>query len=178
LRSQIHEYTARGISAIFPIACLLLALSWRKVHAFKNISNWTMAFGAVGLVLNIIGLGYVTGNLEWIGALERLIILNGFAWLVILGLYFCHITREEHYTYKSRVFISSLSYGVRMELRDFFGRVLPGTGSGCWFTRTSGTGLTMTATQSVRVTCISRAWLGKAPLRTEVFSRSRTILSG
>jgi hypothetical protein len=62
---------ARGISAIFPLACLLLTLSWRKVAAYKTVSNCTLAFGATGLVLNIIGLGYVAGDLEWIGALEH-----------------------------------------------------------------------------------------------------------
>ena len=28
--SRVHEYTARSLSAIFPLACLLLALSWRR----------------------------------------------------------------------------------------------------------------------------------------------------
>ncbi len=103
LTSQIHEYTARGISVIFPLACLFLALDWRKLPAYRTIANVTLAFGAIGLILNCIGLLYVTGQLEWIGALERLIILNGFAWLAVLGLHFCHVTHQSHCAKPSRV---------------------------------------------------------------------------
>jgi hypothetical protein len=95
-QSVVHEYSARGMSAIFPLACMLLALSWKNNPAYKNISRITVGFGVVGLVLNAIGLLYVAGDLEWIGALERMIILNGFAWLAVLGLYFCHVTHQEH----------------------------------------------------------------------------------
>jgi hypothetical protein len=107
--SQVHEYTARGISAIFPLACLFLALSWRKLPAYKTIANATLVFGAVGLALNCIGLLYVTGDLEWIGALERLIIMNGFAWLAVLGLHFCHVTHTAHLKAAPRALVSPVN---------------------------------------------------------------------
>jgi len=124
LRSQAHEYAARGISAIFPLACLLLALSWKSNPAYKNIVNWTIAFGVIGLMLNCIGLFYVAGDLEWIGALERLIILNGFAWLAVLGLHFCHTTHQEHYPTRLRVSVT-VAYRARLCIKAMPGRLSP-----------------------------------------------------
>ena len=123
--SRVHEYTARGLSAIFPLACLFLALSWRKITAYKTISNWTLAFGAFGLVLNGIGILYVTGDLEWIGALERLIILNGFAWLAVLGLHFCHISHQMHTPCCVHINVAARVCRMRLAFKDMASRLLP-----------------------------------------------------
>jgi hypothetical protein len=122
--SQVHEYTARGISAIFPLACLFLALSWKKLPAYKTIGNATLVFGAVGLVLNCIGLLYVAGELPWIGALERLIIVNGFAWLAVLGLHFCHVTHTAHLK-PARRNLASLVNVIRVRFEELTGHFAP-----------------------------------------------------
>jgi hypothetical protein len=123
--SRVHEYTARGISAIFPLACLLLALSWKRSPAYKTIANVTIIFGAIGLALNLVGLLYVTGDLEWIGALERAIILNGFAWLAVLGLHFCHTSHGMRTPCCVHINMASRVYRLRPALKDMAGRLLP-----------------------------------------------------
>jgi hypothetical protein len=123
--SQVHEYTARSLSAIFPLACLLLALSWKRNPAYKTIAKWTVIFGAIGLVLNLVGLLYVTGDLEWIGALERLIILNGFAWLAVLGLHFCHNSHRMHTPCCVHINVASRVCRMRLAFKDMAGRLLP-----------------------------------------------------
>jgi len=85
--SLIHQYAAQGIAAALPIACFCLA---RKLHAneeYRFIVTCSVTAGVIGLILNLAGFLALYGGSEWVGAAERLIMLNGLIWLQITGLH-------------------------------------------------------------------------------------------
>lgn len=87
LQAGIHGITVYAITFSFPAAIFLLS------HALKNLVNskpmfvYTIITGTIGT--GLIGLGIYLNIVEahWFGMLERLLLLNGFAWLEIVSIY-------------------------------------------------------------------------------------------
>ena len=85
--SQVHEVTAQGIALLLPVACFSLAHTWRTDSNHRSIVTLSLAAGVIGLALNLAGFLAVYGDTKWIGAVERLVMLNGLVWLELVGLH-------------------------------------------------------------------------------------------
>jgi hypothetical protein len=83
----IHEVTVEIIAALFPVACFSLAKSWLNTPQHHNVAICCLVAGLTGIVLNLAGFIALHGDSAWIGAVERLIVLNGLAWLQLLSLH-------------------------------------------------------------------------------------------
>lgn len=84
--SLIHELSAQTIAALLPAACFCLAYRLRKEAAQRAAVSFSVTAGVIGLVFNLFGFIAVHTDAAWIGAVERLIMLNGLIWLELMTL--------------------------------------------------------------------------------------------
>jgi hypothetical protein len=85
--SLIHQYSAQGIAATLPVACFCLAWKLRANEEYRFIVTCSITAGAIGLILNMAGFLALYGDTEWVGAAERLVMLNGLIWLQLLSVH-------------------------------------------------------------------------------------------
>jgi cytochrome bd-type quinol oxidase subunit 2 len=83
-QSVIHHRTARTISVLFPIACLLLASSFKNDPHFKRIFIYTVVMALIALALIVLG-PIKALNSQWVGLYERIYLLNGLIWIEVVS---------------------------------------------------------------------------------------------
>ncbi|PVV83304.1 hypothetical protein DD509_06960 [Dehalogenimonas alkenigignens] len=84
--SLIHELSAQTIAALLPAACFCLAYRLRKEPAHRAAVSFSVTAGIIGTAFNAAGFVAVHTDAAWIGAVERLIMLNGLIWLELMTL--------------------------------------------------------------------------------------------
>ncbi len=94
LESLVHQYAAQGIAMALPLACLVLARKWQAIAEHRFIVTCSLAAGAIGASLNFAGFLAVYGDTEWIGAAERLVMLNGLIWLQLVSIHLWLLNRR------------------------------------------------------------------------------------
>jgi hypothetical protein len=94
--SLVHEYTAQTMAVLFPLCCFLLLPGFKNHSAYHRLYAGTMIAGVVGLGLDLFGLATMVTDTEWLGAIERAVLLNGMVWLSITGGYLWLGGREGH----------------------------------------------------------------------------------
>ncbi len=87
LTSLIHKHTAQSIAALFPLACFLLLPGFKCHSTYHRLYAGTVIAGTLGLAFNLAGLATMLTDIEWLGAIERAVLLNGLAWLSLTGYY-------------------------------------------------------------------------------------------
>jgi hypothetical protein len=95
LESLIHQYTAQGIALALPAACFSLARNLKPKEQYRFIVTCSLTAGAVGIFLNLVGFLAIYGETGWVGAAERLVMLNGLIWLQIIGIHTWQVKRKS-----------------------------------------------------------------------------------
>jgi hypothetical protein len=85
--SLIHQYSAQGIALALPIACFITAKNIEDNEENRFIIICSLTAGILGVFLNLAGFLAVYGETAWMGAAERLVMLNGLIWLQIVGIH-------------------------------------------------------------------------------------------
>lgn len=88
--SIIHEYAAMAAVALLPAACFKLYLCLKSDAASREMRMICLAAGICGLILGLAGLLALSTESNYIGAIERMILLNGLIWLQAVGIYIWH----------------------------------------------------------------------------------------
>ncbi len=83
-KSLIHHRTARTISVLFPIACLMLAFSFKNDPQLKRIFIFTLAMALIAVGLVVLG-PLKALNSQWVGLYERIYLLNGLVWIEVVS---------------------------------------------------------------------------------------------
>ncbi len=84
----IHGITVYGIVFFFPAACFLLAPVLATGGWGKYIKRYTITTGVLETVLIGLGAFLMFKDAHWFGMLERLLLLTGFTWLIVISIYF------------------------------------------------------------------------------------------
>ncbi|WP_158513502.1 DUF998 domain-containing protein [Dehalogenimonas formicexedens] len=85
--SLVHQYTAQGIAAALPVACFMLARTLRKCEEHRFLVMCSLTGGVIGATLNLAGLVAIYADTNWIGGIERLIVLNGLIWIQLSSIH-------------------------------------------------------------------------------------------
>jgi len=85
--SLIHEYSAQGIALALPAACFLLAKKLDNNEKHRFLVTCSITAGVIGIAVNICGFLALHNESAWVGAAERLIVLNGLFWLQLAGIH-------------------------------------------------------------------------------------------
>ena len=80
----IHSITARVIFTLFPIACFLIALSFRVDPHWKALFIYTVVVGAVGSIFIVCWIHFPS-QINWFGLYERLLVANAVIWLEVMS---------------------------------------------------------------------------------------------
>jgi hypothetical protein len=84
IQAIIHGISVYFITFSFPASCFLVASSLHKNHRNILIYFYTIVTGCIGVVLIAVGVYLNIAGAHWFGMLERVLLLNGFTWLVIM----------------------------------------------------------------------------------------------
>jgi hypothetical protein len=88
IQALIHLQTARAISIAFPLSCVLFGLGLRGNGEWHFIKYFTLVSGILGLALVAAG-GFVTfTGADYMGAVERIIVVNGLIWVEAMAFHF------------------------------------------------------------------------------------------
>jgi hypothetical protein len=85
-----HTTSAIVATAVFPIASLLMAGEIQRWQRWTWLYPYTITAAGVGLALSIVvGVGFLPGltHWPWFGLGERIILINGFAWLGVMAVW-------------------------------------------------------------------------------------------
>jgi len=85
LPAMIHGVTVYCIILLFLAACLFLACSLRDLAQSRAMLLYTVATGILCAVFIIMGIFIMVTHTYWFGILERVLLLNGFIWLVVVA---------------------------------------------------------------------------------------------
>lgn len=85
VQSIIHGVTVYCIIILFPAACFVLASVLRNETYPRFLFIYTCITGTLNLVFIILGAFFAISHEYWFGMVERLLILNGFIWIEVLG---------------------------------------------------------------------------------------------
>ncbi len=107
LQAVIHGITVYFITFLFPAACFLVAPALRKGRYPGFIFPYTIITGSLGLGLIVLGVFLKIIGAYWFGMLERVLLLNGFIWLEIVGIYY---TGQEPASHNDCNTLSMISY--------------------------------------------------------------------
>jgi hypothetical protein len=80
----LHIFLAFSIAAIFPIAILLLNPSL-KARGWSRLYKYTFFVSGFSLLVNIVALVVIIFDLNLLGILERLMILNALIWIEVVA---------------------------------------------------------------------------------------------
>jgi hypothetical protein len=81
----IHTWAAVILTIVGPFSSLLLAPVFKTGKKYNPAYILCLVLGFNGLVLNIAGLAIIIYGFPWIGAVERVIMLNGLVWAQLLA---------------------------------------------------------------------------------------------
>lgn len=85
LRGMIHIHVAEIIALLFPVACFLLAPSFKHDTRWKDFFHYTIITGSVGLFLAVGRMKPMT-QWVWLGLHERLLVLNAMIWMELAAI--------------------------------------------------------------------------------------------
>jgi hypothetical membrane protein len=85
LEGAIHIHAAEIIALLFPVACFLLAPSFKHDTRWKHLFPYTIIAGIVGLVLAVGRMRPMT-QWVWFGLHERVMVLNAMIWMELAAL--------------------------------------------------------------------------------------------
>ncbi len=86
LTGIIHLQTTAVLVLSFPAACFIMASDLRKCFSRKWLSKYTIATGIAAVMFIAVTAVLVLGNHGWVGASERLMMVNGLMWMQVVGL--------------------------------------------------------------------------------------------
>ncbi len=84
----IHGIAVYFIVFLFPVVCFLLAPVFKSEPGSRFLFFYSTATGALSLAVIIGGVFLVIGEAHWFGMLERVLLLNGFIWIEVVGIQF------------------------------------------------------------------------------------------
>jgi len=87
IKALIHLQTARGISVAFPLSCLFIGMGLRNNNDWQFVHLLTLAAGGFGLLFTVSGALATFTDAAWIGAIERVILVNGLIWMEVMGVH-------------------------------------------------------------------------------------------
>jgi hypothetical protein len=80
----IHMNTVRVMAMLFPASCLLFGAGIRKGTETSIIRIQSLSAGIVGLLITVPGAVATLTDASWLGAIERIILLNGIMWIEVI----------------------------------------------------------------------------------------------
>lgn len=83
--AQIHEQAARGISILFPVACLALLPQLCIGGQHRRLAIYTLFTAIAGLVFVVLCATVILGEGATLGLSERLLIANALIWGLVVG---------------------------------------------------------------------------------------------
>ena len=86
VQSIIHGVTVYCIIILFPTTCFVLASVLRNETYPRFLFIYTCITGTLNLAFILLGAFFAVSHEYWFGMVERLIILNGFAWIEVIGI--------------------------------------------------------------------------------------------
>ncbi len=84
IHGTIHGLTAAGSFWVFFVSVLLLIPSLRHDPYWKDIFPYTVAAGALALVLGV-GQFWLSAETSWFGLYERVIVVNAVIWVEVMA---------------------------------------------------------------------------------------------
>ena len=84
LHALIHKQTAGAMSLLFSLACLALALGFRRDPRWKKLWLYTLITGSVTLILIIVAVP-VASDWGWKGLHERVLLISGLVWTTVIA---------------------------------------------------------------------------------------------
>jgi hypothetical protein len=91
----IHSLTATAVFWLFPAALGFIAPSLRKDPAWRNIFVYTVAAGALDVLL-VITMGILHHRISWFGLMERLVVGNMILWVEVAAIKMLRLTHNSH----------------------------------------------------------------------------------
>ena len=86
VQSIIHGVTVYCIIILFPMVCFVLATVFRNDIYPKSLFIYTCITGTLNLVFIILGAFFAMQHEYWFGMVERLLIMNAFIWIEVIGI--------------------------------------------------------------------------------------------
>ncbi len=80
----IHQNTVRVMAGLFPASCLLFGVSSKLGPKTSIIRIQSLATGVMGIVLMVPGAIATLTDAAWLGAIERVILMNGLLWIEVI----------------------------------------------------------------------------------------------
>jgi hypothetical protein len=80
----IHQNTVRAMAGLFPAACLLFGAGVKKGSKTGIIRIQSLAAGVIGILLVVPGAIATLTDAAWLGAIERIILMNGLLWIEVI----------------------------------------------------------------------------------------------
>jgi|GEM_PF-6250745 len=81
----VHEYAARTVSVLFPVACALLLPQLFAEKKQRGLAIYTAVTAVIGIVLVIICAAVIYRDGETLGLFERLLMANALLWGLVAG---------------------------------------------------------------------------------------------
>jgi hypothetical protein len=85
LHGYIHEYTTGVLMFLFPVAAFLTAPALKKAFKSGAWSAFSRASGGLQVALMLVIAVFFGGGFGFLGILERLIMVNGLAWMQVIS---------------------------------------------------------------------------------------------
>lgn len=85
LHGYIHEYTTGVLMFLFPVAAFLTAPMLKKAFKSGAWSAFSRASGGLQVALMLVIAVFFAGGFGFLGILERLIMVNGLAWMQVVS---------------------------------------------------------------------------------------------
>jgi hypothetical protein len=82
----IHQNTVRVMAGLFPASCLLFGAGVKRGPQTAIIRIQSLAAGVMGIVLIVPGAVATLTDSAWLGAIERIILINGLLWIEVITL--------------------------------------------------------------------------------------------
>ncbi len=96
---EIHQQIVRVMSALFPLACMLV--SYSVLPRYPTVRGYTMATAVVAMALIPVGAVAVLTDAPWLGAIERIILGNGLIWAEAMAVQVLLVTRHPCGTFEA-----------------------------------------------------------------------------
>ncbi len=98
IEHEIHQQIVRVMSALFPLACMLVA--YGVLPRYPTVRGYTMATAVVAMALIPVGAVAVLTDAPWLGAIERIILGNGLIWAEAMAVQVLLVTRHPCGTFE------------------------------------------------------------------------------
>ena len=84
LAGFIHLNTVRVMTVLLPASCLLIGADIRNDPETRIIRVQSLAAGVMGILLIVPGAIATLTDASWLGAIERVILINGLLWIEVM----------------------------------------------------------------------------------------------